>query len=85
MEKESAKMPDVVVTRNMIGIYAMQVCAIKGASDEDILRVCNTMNPAGTTNGWSTVFRKIDEHHGENMLPIPCKDYPNREHLIIFC
>ncbi len=78
-------MERVVVTKSMIGIYAMQVCAEKDVTDEEILEVCNRDNPAGTFNGWGTVFREVDEHHGENLLPAQCADDPGRIHFIVFC
>ena len=81
-------MNDVVITKPMMGIFGMQVCAKKGTSDESILSVCNTENPAGTQNGWCRVFRHVDEGDtllGENCLPVQCKDHEDREHLIIIC
>lgn len=45
-------MKRVVITKAMIGICAMQVYAVKNATDEEILKVCNQENTAGTTKGW---------------------------------
>ena len=78
-------MERVEITKSMVGIYGMQVCAVKGTTDEEILNVCNRENPSGTTNGWGTVLREVDGHHGENPLPVQCSDFEDREHLIIFC
>ena len=78
-------MERVVVTRPIVGIYAMQVCAEKDATDEEILSVCNGENPAGTIHGWTRVFREVDEYHGENLLPVQCESYDDRLHFIVFC
>ncbi len=85
-------MKRVVVTRPMIGIYAMQVCAVKDATSEEILEVCNQENPAGTTDGWGIVVRDIsqvilkdEDYDGKNQLPVPCKDDPERMHFIVYC
>ena len=78
-------MERVVVTKPIIGIYAMQVCAEKDATDEEILLVCNRDNVAGTIDGWTRVFREVDEHHKENLLPVQCDDYSERMHFIVFC
>ena len=78
-------MNKIEITKPILGIYAMQVCAIKGLTDEEILEVCNTENPAGTTAGWTKVYREEDDTHGKNLLPVQCKEYEDREHLIIMC
>jgi len=75
----------VVVTKPIIGAYAMQVCAKSEATDEEILLVCNKENPSGTTNGWGTVFRKVNKLHGKRFLPVQCKDYSDRKHFMVFC
>ena len=75
----------VVITKPIIGAYSMQVCAKSECTDEEILSVCNSENPSGTTHDWGTVFRKVDEHHGENCLPVQCKDYSDRTHFIVMC
>ena len=72
-------MERVVVTRPVMGLLYMQVCAVEGATDEEILGVANSKNPAGTTNGWARVVRD-----GE-MKPVPCEDHPGRQHLILVC
>jgi hypothetical protein len=76
-------MDRVVVTSPWMGLIAMQVCALKDATDEEILKVCNRDNPAGTTNGWCTVVRK-DEEHPERK-PVLCADDPERMHFIVLC
>ena len=77
----------VIVTNPMIGLVGMQVCAARDATDEEILKVCNTENPSGTSGGWSKVFRKVEEGYEnmENSLPVQCEDYKNRIHFIIIC
>lgn len=85
-------MNKVVVARQMVGIFGMQVCAGADATDEEILQVCNRENPAGTANGWSTVVRKIsdvtslcpDDKRVEQ-LPITCEDDKCRKHFLIYC
>lgn len=81
-------MEKVIVTRPMVGIAGMQVCAAKHATDEEILEVCNRENPAGTMNGWGDVVRGrrdpscvIPDHHE----PVQCADFPDRIHLLVLC
>ena len=50
-------MKKIMITNPMVGICGMQVCVDKSATDEEILKVCNLENPAGTTGGWQTVVR----------------------------
>ena len=76
-------MNKVIVTRQMIGICYMQVCAESDATDEEILEVCNRENPAGTRNGWMTVAR--DNEEDSRLRPVSCDDDPNRKHFIIIC
>lgn len=85
-------MKRVEVTLSAVGIFAMQVCAVEDASDEEILRVCNHENPAGTTHGWQTVVRREvieaapDQLGYEpNKLPIKCKEHEGRMHFLVYC
>jgi len=79
-------MNKVEVTREMIGLCYMQVCAEKDATDEEILQVCNSENPSGTTNGWVKVIRDIeDDKYAENMVPGVCANDPERLHFLIVC
>jgi hypothetical protein len=78
----------VVVTRAFIGICGMQVCACKDATDEEILSVCNSENPSGTSNGWSQVVRQAEEgslFQTEKSLPVQCADDPGRLHFMVLC
>jgi hypothetical protein len=78
----------VKVTKCMVGICGMQVCAVKDATDEEILAVCNRENPSGTSNGWSEVVREIDEscaYRTKNMQPGQCETYEDRMHFIVIC
>ncbi|MDD5649009.1 MAG: hypothetical protein PHF86_01085 [Candidatus Nanoarchaeia archaeon] len=81
-------MDRVIVTREMIGICMMQVCAITDATDEEILEVCNRENPSGTRVGWNSVIREIKENDlfriKEN-LPVDCESFGNRKHFLILC
>lgn len=72
--------PRVVVTRPMIGICYMQVCAVKDASDAEILAAANADNPSGTRAGWSVV-----ERTEKDMVPVQCQDDPKRLHFILSC
>ncbi len=68
-------MDRVIVTRPIMGLCAMQVCAVADATDEEILLICNRQNPSGTTAGWSRVVRSLDPDRiwiREDMLPVPC-------------
>jgi hypothetical protein len=78
----------VVVTRPMIGLVAMEVCAIKDATDEEILATCNRENPSGTSNGWSVVIRKAkkgDMFATRKTIPVKCGDDKNRLHIMVLC
>lgn len=70
-------MERVVVTRGMVGICHMQVCAVADATDEEILEVCNRKNPSGTLDGWCVVNR--------NGSSIDCEKYGGRKHLLVTC
>ena len=74
-------MDRVVTTRRMLGITSMQVCCVKDATDEEILKHCNRNNPSGTINGWGIVVR--DEKDGA--LPVPCDDHSDRLHIVVLC
>lgn len=76
MEKIEGK---IIVTKPMVGICFMQVCAEKGATDEEILHVCNTENPSGTSNGWTGVIREGDGK------PVQCEADQDREHILVSC
>lgn len=73
-------MERVVVTRSILGICHMQVCAEDSVEDEEILMQANFKNPAGTTHGWSTVVRD-----GSRLDPIECKQHKGRTHYILSC
>jgi hypothetical protein len=78
--------PRVMVTRPMVGLVHMQVCACKDATNEEILEVCNRDNPAGTSGGWATVCRNTgpEEFWGQTM-PTQCADDPGRMHFLVGC
>ena len=75
----------VEITRLMVSICTMQVCACEGATDAEILDVCNSGNPAGITGGWRTVIRQGFEHATPDNLPIQCTDHPDRTHFLVLC
>jgi len=76
-------MDKVIITKRMQGLLHMQVCAESGATDEEILSVCNGQNPAGTSQGWCHVIRDDEEHPESN--PVACKDEEGRTHFLINC
>lgn len=88
MTKKKKELDRIIVTNPMIGLCYMQCCAVKDATDEEVLTECNRKNLCGTTNGWVHVYR-IDEKllkEGEKSIaPIVCGDDPDRLHLIISC
>jgi hypothetical protein len=69
----------VEVTKPFMGICYMQVCAVNDATEEEILKVANRQNPAGTTLGWAYIMR------GDRFNPVPCDDNPGRTHYILAC
>jgi hypothetical protein len=78
----------VMVARPYVNICTMQVCAVKGSTDEEILKCCNIDNVAGTARGWLTVHREIDPDNpfmDEHSLPCQCHDHPDREHILVSC
>lgn len=78
----------VEVSRGMVGLCGMQVCACKDATDDEILLVCNTRNPSGTRNGWSSVVRQAEEgssFKAAKNLPVVCDDDPERLHFLVLC
>ncbi len=77
----------VEITKYVYGLTMMQVCAVKDVTDEEILEVCNRLNPSGTEAGWTFVAREVDEKRMifKNHLPVPCDDNPDRLHFLIVC
>jgi hypothetical protein len=78
-------MERVVISRGAVGILGMQVCAVKDATDAEILEVCNTENPSGTSGGWSEVVREQPKTAALNQAPVQCDDFPDRLHFLVFC
>ena len=72
-------MENVIVTKPVVGLCYMQVCADEQATDEEILSVCNRNNPSGTSNGWTSVIREGDG------CPVECADDPSRLHILVAC
>ena len=70
----------VIVTQPCVGVCAMQVCAEKDVTDEELLAVANRENPAGTEHGWTTVIR------AGRSGPVPCEKRPrSRWHFMLEC
>lgn len=80
-------MNKIVITRRMMGICGMQVCAEADTTDEEILEFCNRENEAGTTNGWTTVIRTGNEFEMTNdeSKPVKCDEHPERLHFLVYC
>ena len=76
-------MNKVVITKPVMGICHMQVCAEKDSTDEDILEVCNSENPSGTSGGWSFVIRKDEKY--PQCDPVQCVDDRDRLHFMVGC
>ncbi len=76
-------MDRVVVTKPMIGICFMQVCAEADTTDMEMLEVANIENPSGTSAGWSVVAR--EDYEEEKFRPVQCDDDCNRTHFILIC
>lgn len=72
-------MDRVIITKPMVGLFTMQVCAVKDATDEEILSVCNSQNPSGTSAGWCEVIRSGE---GE---PVVCEEGKERLHILVIC
>ena len=83
-------MDRVVITKSWAGLAGMQVCVIADATDEEILDVCNRLNPAGISGGWSEVVRTINTDapgifDTQGMLPKQCEDHADRMHYLVTC
>lgn len=76
-------MKPVEITRSCLGICNMQVCAVPTATDAEILEVCNSENPAGTSLGWCEVARENDE--SEKSRPVHCQEHSGRKHYLVRC
>lgn len=78
-------MDRVEVSRSFVGLTGMQVCAVKDATDKEILAVCNAYNPAGTTKGWTTVIREENAERHNADGPVQCNDHADRNHYLVLC
>jgi hypothetical protein len=75
-------MKRVEITRIFVGICHMQVCAVSGATDEEILAKCNADNPSGTSCGWCDVVRNPEE---KERAPVACEEHQGRTHFLVAC
>lgn len=73
----------VEISRYVMGLCFMQVCAEPDATDEEILEKCNSENPSGTSNGWSFVCR--EDWDIDIQRPCRCDQYENRLHFMVGC
>lgn len=78
-------MDRVVITRGMVGIVHMQVCAVPDATDQEILAACNRENPSGTSNGWAGVIRENNKDYSKQCWPGTCEEHPERKHFLVYC
>lgn len=80
-------MPRVQVTKSLLGLLSMQVCAVSDATDEEILEVCNRERPSGTMIGWAKVIRDPDGDLGEppESAPVNCEECDGRIHFVVLC
>lgn len=76
-------MERVEVVKAVHGIVHMIVCALKDATDKEILAVCQRDNPSGTQNGWTSVIRADEEYPRNN--PVVCSEHPGRLHFMVSC
>lgn len=72
-------MKRVIVSR--VGVFNLQVCCVKDATDEEILEYAERHHPCGTRAGWSKPQR--DNEENPNLNPVPCADDSDRIHLIL--
>ncbi len=70
----------VKITKAILGIVHMQVCAVEDATDEEILEFCNRKNAAGATTVWMKVIREGSEGP---FAPAKCKEHEGRTHFVI--
>jgi len=67
----------------------MQVCVVSDATDEEILRICNSENPQLVSGGWHTVVRDKDHARqlgvSEDAAPGNCVECKGRLHKIALC
>jgi len=76
----------VTVSKPMLGLCFMQICAVDDATDEELLACARMCNPCGTQNGWSKVHRTLEDCDGAAMnMPGPCAEYEGRTHFLISC
>ena len=78
-------MEKVIQTVAFVNIYTCQVCAEKDLSDKEVVRLLEESNPAGTSNGWSSIVREVTDVFAENCMPKPCGDYSDRMHYLVTC
>lgn len=87
-KKEAEAKPRVEVAAPFIGVCHMAVCAEADVTDQEILDVCNTENKSGTSQGWTTVYRKDDPEamwFNGNLKPVECGDVKGRLHFLVSC
>jgi len=77
-------MDPIIMTKPMVGIAHMQVCANRDVLDEELLVYANRVNPSGTEFGWTTVLREKDPNRPDS-IPVTCSDDPERVHYLISC
>jgi len=85
---DRVEVTQMLMDPNTWGLYAMcfmQVCAEKDVEDNEILSVCNSKNPSGTSNGWNRVIREPEGDIEQNKRPVVCEDDSDRLHFMVVC
>jgi len=73
------------------GSPVMQVCAVLDATDEEILKTCNSQDELKSHNDWTTVMRDPDKFNlSSNWRPVECGDAEKcgqgpRLHIFVIC
>jgi hypothetical protein len=86
----------VVMIQPFVGLLYGLVCAVKDASDKEILDEANRISPPGTSSGWGKVIRVLrdannditsedERKNAKELLPIQCDTYSDRMHYFILC
>lgn len=65
------------------GLFCLSLCAPKDMSREEIERLTNERNIAGTTNGWK--ISEDTQFKAGQPMPCPCERNPERMHWLLNC
>ena len=73
---------EFIVSRR--GVFDMQVCVPKTATNKEIKDFANDENPAGTRNGWF-IRKQGDELLGGADERTQCEDDKEKVHIMLDC